>query len=261
MISVIIATKNGEKYIARAIQSVLDQTYAVDEHTKDLLEILVVSDGSTDKTAQVVETLRQKDARIQFISLPQNIGPGLARNIGIEKARGEYIAFIDDDDIWISKDKLRLQKDFLDTHSEYVLVGANKVHIVNEEGRQLYIHINRATDAEIRHSMLLRNCFANSSVLFKKKVFEQAGKFKAMYLAEDYDLWLRMAKLGKVANLTDCDIAYTKRFGNASTTREKEMYVTILKLVKEYKKEYPNFWLGLLRAYGRILVVSIKNLF
>src|SRR3954462_722351 len=106
MISVIIATKNGSKFIAGALQSVQNQSYALDESTKNALEIIVVNDGSTDHTEAVVRSLMEKDNRIQLISLPSNIGPGLARNKGIEKSTSEYIAFLDDDDIWLSTQKL-----------------------------------------------------------------------------------------------------------------------------------------------------------
>lgn len=260
-VSIIIATKNGASYISRALKSIFDQTFAIDHLTKDLLEVLVVDDGSTDSTASLVQEFAAFEPRVRLISLEHNVGPGLARHTGIQQSRGQYIAFIDDDDLWISPDKLMLQYEFLHTHPDHVLVGATQVHVTDEHGMPIRLHINPSSDAQIRQALLRRNCFATSSVLFKKDAYEQAGGFKPMYLAEDYDLWFRMGIKGKFANLDACDIRYTVRPHNASTTNALKMNKINLELVKTYKKNYPGYVLALMKAHARILYLQVKNLF
>ncbi|MFI0425744.1 MAG: glycosyltransferase family 2 protein [Flavobacterium sp.] len=93
LVSIITPSYNSAKFIAETIQSVQNQTY-------QNWEMIIVDDGSSDETESVVLSIIQKDNRIQFYKLSQNLGPAVARNTGIEKASGDYMTFIDADDIW-----------------------------------------------------------------------------------------------------------------------------------------------------------------
>lgn len=95
LVSIITPTFNSAKFIAATIQSVQNQTYSN-------WEMIIVDDGSIDNTEEIILSLIEKDTRIQFYKLNQNSGPAVARNIGIEKAKGKYLTFIDADDIWFS---------------------------------------------------------------------------------------------------------------------------------------------------------------
>lgn len=258
MISVILATKNGARdngrWLDRAIHSVLDQTYTD-------LELIIVSDGSTDNTVSKAQEWQQKDPRIKIIDLEHNIGPGKARDRGIQEARGNYIALIDDDDYWISKNKLELQKNYLDTHPECVLVGAARTQLVDEQNQLIRYYINPQSDRTIRNTILIKNNFMCSTVMFRKDVYLKAGGFASMYLAEDYDLWVRMGLIGSLANIPTIEVAYTVRPGSASKKRRLELYKNDIHIITTYKKHYPHAWLGLLKAHTRILLVSVKNLF
>ena len=145
MISVIITTKNGGKYIARAIRSALEQSVAT-SNAKDPsqfsgFEIVIVSDGSTDNTPTIVRELASKDARIRLIELVQNIGPGLARNLAILGGKIEhntedndalivppitnpFVAILDDDDLWQNPKKIENQILYFNKKPNVVVAGA-----------------------------------------------------------------------------------------------------------------------------------------
>ena len=166
MISVIIATKNGERFIERAIRSVLRQK-GVD------FEVVVVDDASTDGTAGIIRSIAGDDARVKYVYREKNEGPGKARNFAVAQAVGEYIAVIDDDDEWPDANKLNDQADFLNTHADHVLVGAARVDVVDESGKKLFEQSYLKSDADIRNSMLLRNHFTHSGAMYRKNIFDQ----------------------------------------------------------------------------------------
>ena len=253
MVSVIIATKNGGRFIGRAIRSVLHQE-GVD------LEAVVVDDASTDGTASIIRSIAGDDARVTYVYREKNEGPGKARNFGVAHAKGEYIAIIDDDDEWPDANKLKEQADFLDTHPDHVLVGAARVGIVDEAGKKLFEQRYPKSDADIRNSMLLRNYFTHSGVLYRKNVFDRLGGYKNMRLAEDYDLWLRMGTVGKFANLDTFRINWAYRKGSASAKKKWKMNLVTLRLIWNYRKQYPHFVRAWIRGVGRLIWYGVLGL-
>ncbi len=248
MISIIIPTKNGGKWLNRSLTSIEEQT------EKDF-EVIIVSDGSTDNTAQIARELSETRPWLRIIELKENIGPGLARDKGIREAKGDLIALLDDDDEWVSKFKLAVQKDFLLNNPEYVLVGATTITEINDAGGTLSVFKLPYDDASIRSTMFRRNCFVTSSVMFRKDSYLKAGGFSTMYLAEDYDLWFRFGLLGKFANLDKCDINYTIHQQGASKLRQIELYKNILLIIKNHKNNYPNYAVGYIKAKLRVIYV------
>jgi glycosyltransferase involved in cell wall biosynthesis len=184
-ISVIIPTYNGEKYISQAINSVLAQTY------KDY-EIIVVDDGSTDATWQILGTYGQK---IRTFSKP-NGGPGSARNLGIRNAAGSYLAFLDQDDEWLP-DRLAAEVDILDKRPEVALVFAD-ANICSAEGAITgttfsYVKPRRG---KIFKQLYRNNFIANLTVLVRKSCFVELGELDQsgrMMISDDYNMWLRIA--------------------------------------------------------------------
>lgn len=253
MISVIIATKNGERFIERAIRSVLRQEGAE-------LEVIVVDDASTDGTEDIVRSIAQEDARVRYFYKEKNEGPGKARNFAVAQAKGEYIAVLDDDDEWPDTNKLKAQVDFLNTHGDHVLVGAARVDIVDEEGNKLFEQRYPKSDADIRSTLLSRNYFTHSGVVYRKSTFEQLGEYKDMRLAEDYDLWLRMGSVGKFANLDTFRINWTYRKGSASAKKKWKMNLVTLRLVWVYRKQYPHVMRALVRGIARLVWYGVFGL-
>lgn len=263
MISIILATKNGGQYIEKAINSVIAQTYPD-------FELIVISDGSTDNTTDIVKSIKDKDSRIKLYELKTNIGPGKARDIAIRggfvqdtmisPAAGEYIAIIDDDDLWISQEKLFNQKEYLDKNPKVVAVGSSNVSFMNEGNGHIWWLKNCEDPEHVHKRMLGYNPIITSSVMFRKSTYIECGGFSSAYLAEDYDLWLSMGKLGKISNISGCDTQYTVRKGSASKSRQMEMNKAVLALAIKYRKDYPNFLYALTKGYARIILLFIKNL-
>jgi glycosyltransferase involved in cell wall biosynthesis len=263
MISIILATKNGSLYIEKAIESILNQTYTE-------FEVIVISDGSTDGTADIVRNLQSDDSRIKLYELKENIGPGRARDIAIRggtiqdvvisPSLGEYIAIIDDDDLWLSKEKLSAQKKYLDMNPDIVVVGSSKVAFVSEKGGHTWWLHNSEDPEYIHRRMLGYNPIITSSAMFRKSTYISCGGFSPLYLAEDYDLWLSMGKLGKISNISNCDTQYTIRKGSASKSRQMEMNKIVLSLAIKYRNNYPNFIYAFVKGCLRIVLLHIKNL-
>ena len=194
--SVVIPVYNGEKFIAEAIESVLNQE--VPAH-----EVIVIDDGSKDGTAGILETYK---GRVLAKTIP-NGGASNARNTGMAMASGNFIAFLDHDDIWF-RPKLKKFKEAILRHPEVGLFCSDYVLRVHKFGNRLVKHYSAQHyrhllnfDAPLRehpYKMLIREHFIGtpSAVVVKKNVADQAGPFKKIYQpSEDYDFWLRCAQL------------------------------------------------------------------
>ena len=196
-VSVIIPTYNCAQYITEAVESVLNQTY------KDF-EIIVVDDGSTDNTKEVIKPYLNK---IKYI-YQQNSGPSAARNRGIKEAKGEYIAFLDADDIWLAQ-KLELQIKFMEKEKEVGLIFSDMI-LFNEKGiiknsflkeklffNKLSIKPLSSTEKVIYdnvfNALLQENFIPTNTVIVKKECFNKVGFFdKTLFSVEDRDMWLRI---------------------------------------------------------------------
>lgn len=174
MISVIIPLYNKEHYIEQTIKSVLSQTYAD-------FELIIVNDGSTDKSADIVKKV--PDERIVYVS-QSNQGVSAARNAGIKMARGEYIAFLDADDKWMPE---YLEKMYLLTkkYSDYsVFCAAQKKRLISTLPLGVSI---------IEDHCMYNYIYFTGSLLIKKHVFQETEPFReGIQLGEDRDMWLRI---------------------------------------------------------------------
>lgn len=202
LISVIITTYNRADLIGQAIQSVLDQTY-------DHIEIIIVDDGSTDDTAEVVESFNSP--KIQYVWTENWGGPARPRNIGIRKARGECIAFLDADDYW-KKEKLEVQLRHFES-PDIVGVGADSIKVGD-----LQFHSNRPQCEDLIldfNGLLKRQTAALSSLVFKNIGF-QFDESESFKFVEDFDFQLGITlKTGsKIRLLAEPLIFYRIHQGN-----------------------------------------------
>lgn len=206
-VSVIIPTYNCARYISEAIGSALSQTY------RDF-EIIVVDDGSTDNTAEVLDVYK---GQIRLLH-QQNKGVSAARNKGIREARGHYVAFLDADDLWLP-DKLGLQVQIMEANPDTAMVFTDGERLVkafptdyslkplpqhsisdNKEGfwhkiTQVKIDDGSIFKGNYYKDMLLGNLvFFTSSILVRKEILQKVGFLNEnLPSSEDYELWLRMA--------------------------------------------------------------------
>jgi glycosyltransferase involved in cell wall biosynthesis len=192
-VTVLLAVYNGEEYIGEAIRSVLEQSYRG-------FELLIVDDGSTDGTPSVIQTFH--DPRIRVIQNPANLGLSRSLNLGIGEARGEYIARLDADDL-CRPARLERQVRFLDEHPEVALVGCGYEEI-DSEGVSRGFHDLPCEHVQIRWRLYFVNAFVHSAVMFRRSVVNQLGRYDdRLEQSQDFELWSRIARKHRVANLPD----------------------------------------------------------
>ncbi len=182
MISVIIPTFNRAEFLVEAVRSVADQKDVPED-----VEIIVVDDGSTYNTVEALEPLSGKIAYIR----QEHSGVSKARNLGISRSSGEWLAFLDSDDLWLPG-KLRAQMKFFSDHPETFLCQTDEIWIRN--GRRFNARKYHKKPSGYCFSLLLERCLVSpSAVVVHRGIFDFTGLFdESLPACEDYDLWLRI---------------------------------------------------------------------
>ncbi|ASJ08225.1 glycosyl transferase [Thermococcus siculi] len=205
-VSVIIPTYNRHTLLKRAIESVLNQTF-------DDFEVLVIDGARSESTKELVRSLG--DGRVRYI--PQE-GKGIAnaRNLGVLKARGEFIAFIDDDDRW-KEDKLERQLElFRELPGDYGLVYTAFTYYYLERDKILGIKHPKASGDVYRY-MLRDNITGTSTIMVRRNCFKRAGIFRESFVTcEDWDMWLRMSKICRFGAIDEPLVDYSIHSGQFS---------------------------------------------
>jgi hypothetical protein len=209
-LSVVMAAYNGERYIADAIRSVLEQSF------RDF-EFLIVDDGSTDGTSRLVRGFG--DPRIRLIRNAANCGLTRSLNVGLSEARGEFIARLDADDL-CEPGRFASQIQYLDSHPEVGLLGS-WYREVDARGRTRREVRLPCTDAEIRWSLYFHSPFAHSAAMWRREpVLERVGYYNAtLAYSMDYEYWLRIAREMALANVPEYLIRYRVHDGSMTATR------------------------------------------
>lgn len=254
-VSIILPTYNGGKYIRQTIDSVIAQNFCG-------WELLVIDDGSIDNTENIINEYINKDKRIIHFKNEVNLGIQKTLNKGLGGAEGEYIARIDDDDQWIDKDKLKRQVEFLNDNPEYVLVGTGAI-VTNEKGQELFRYLLPEKDQDIRNKILMKNCFTHSSVLFRKESVVKLGGYTEegnVKHLEDYDLWLKLGTIGKLANLPVWGINFMIRDDSLSSMNKLDQFKRNVILIKKYKNNYPNYLYSVIFCRLRLSFYQILNI-
>ena len=210
-VTVIMPVFNGEKYIEKSIASVLSQTF-------NNFEFLIVNDGSTDKTAELIH--RYEDHRIRLICNESNRGITYSLNKGLETAQGDYVARIDSNDL-ASPDRLKLQMKLLRQNPEVALIGSSYALIDDSDKVVKIVQLPTHT-AEIKWRLLFQNCIPHSSAIFKKDIVMALGCYdESFQYAQDYDLWMRISERHQVASI-DEPLLYYRLPGEGSISHEKK---------------------------------------
>lgn len=211
-VSVILPVYNTEKYVAEAIESILNQTYTN-------LELIIINDCSTDRTPEIISEYVQNDPRVRVINNPTNKGPAASRNSGINNSQGEYIALMDADDI-SHPDRLSKQVAFLDKHQEVKVAGSSAIRI-DPAGNPIGKWRLPVKDRIIRWHILFRNSrvFCNPTVMIRRDLFTQVSLYnEAIFSYDDFELWTRIFTHGELylANLSETLLRY-RVHGNSIT--------------------------------------------
>lgn len=182
LVSIITPTFNSEKYISETIKSVQNQTY-------QNWEMLIVDDGSSDNTVEIVKNIAKEDARIQFYPQLQNVGPAKARNIGIENAGGKFMTFLDADDIWFPKFIENSIQTIAETNIHFVFSSYKRSNESLDFVYSDFIVPEKVTYTDIlkTNSISCLTAFIDIEVLGKKKM-------PVIFKRQDMGLWLQYLK-------------------------------------------------------------------
>ena len=180
LVSIITPYYQSKEYIFQSVKSVIQQTYKN-------WELIIVDDENSEESKYLLDKIKIKHKNIKIFSTKNNIGPGFARNLGIEKSKGKFIAFLDSDDYWhkakIEKQMIFLKKNNIDICYTGYSVFSNNKTIYKPKIPPFMNYYN-----------FLKECpICCSSVIIKKKIFNSLG-FKNYQTKEDYELWLRITK-------------------------------------------------------------------
>jgi len=206
--SVVMPVNNGERWLAEAIESVLAQTFTA-------LELIIVDDGSTDASPDIIAAMSGRDSRIRAVRQPRRHGLVSALNRALALARAPLLARLDTDDIALPERLARQARSF-NEQPTLVLLGTSAEKI-DENGRHIG-DVRRETQSE-RLTTLLRksNPFVHSSVMMRTALVQKLGGYREAFLgAEDVDLWLRLSEHGTVANLPQPLVRYRIHGGNVT---------------------------------------------
>ena len=227
LVSIILPTYNCAAFLSHSIGTILSQTY-------NSYEIIVIDDGSTDNTKEVLYPFMQ---RIKYIRLEQNKGLPTARNIGIRSAQGKYIAFIDADDLWLPE-KLQTDIEYFETHPEVSMVYSKHINI-DEKGDDLGGNTKKQLPSGNIFTQLFseQNFIITSSVVVRKEVFETTGLFdEQLFNCQDWDMWLRIAFHFKVAGINKPLVKYRHNPHSLSKNRNNVLKYQKIIIDKIYNK-------------------------
>ena len=227
IVSVIITTYNRGYLIDKAINSVLNQTY------QDY-EIIIVDDGSTDNTKEVVKGFI--DSRINYIFYADNLGVSAARNTGIKASQGEYIALLDSDDEWLPE-KLEKQVVILQNESFEVGVVCSWQFNINANGEYICRRHLPKKGGNIYEDLLYTNPISAPTLLIRKECFEKVGLFDDLLNGqEDWDMWIRISKYYEFALIKIPLLKYRLHPNQISKNLEAKI-ITAKRILVKYSNE------------------------
>lgn len=208
-VSVVTTTYNAAAYVEESLRSILNQTFSE-------FEYLIIDDGSTDETAEIVTSYSARDNRIRFHSLETNRGPATARNIGIELATGKWIAILDSDDVALPT-RLEQQLAYVAADPGIVLLGSACIEI-DAGGHVIKTHHYPSRHSDLVYRLERSQAFPpHSSCLYNTHAVRRLGGFNLRFTqAEDLDLWQRLGETGKLASLPQPLLKIRKHSRNIS---------------------------------------------
>jgi len=210
-ITVVMSVRNAEQYVARAIDSVVAQTFGD-------YEFLIIDDGSTDATGQILSDYARRDARIRILRGPSR-GLSAALNLGLAQARGRLIARMDGDDVCLPT-RFERQFDFLRASPDHVLVGC-RCALIDPQGRPICEKPDTPLDHDEIDRMLLQMKWplVHPALMMRAEPLAKIGGYVERYkTVEDHDVFLKLAEIGRLANLPEVLLHYRQHFSSTVFT-------------------------------------------
>lgn len=229
LVSVVIATYNMAAYLPLAVRSALGQTYKN-------IEILIVDDGSTDSTRDIVEPFLE-DQRVRYL-YQENKGQAAAKNHGVRESRGQYVAFLDADDLWV-RDKLEQQLPLF-FRSPAVGVVFSRVAYIDESGNELRIADNELFRGRVSGQLLIRNFIGFGTAVVRRQCFDRLGSFdEAIRMGIDYDLWLRFSTEYEF-DFVDRPLLRYRVWSGQMSNNCKKRYVSGISIMQRFLERFPD---------------------
>jgi glycosyltransferase involved in cell wall biosynthesis len=226
-VSVVIPTYNRAQYLPQAIQSVLAQTFTD-------YEIVVVDDGSTDNTREVIKPFF---GRIKYLT-QENQGISRTRNRAILESKGRYIAFLDSDDYW-TPEKLAEQVKVLDLNPKVGIVYV-RMPIINDKGEQIGLKPAGVSGRNFQELLELWGDLPTSSVMVRRECFDKAGLFDpSLPPQEDIDMWIRISQFYDLYEIENKVLAYYRRHEDQITVNKIRSYQGFVNIFTKIYETYP----------------------
>lgn len=245
-VTVLLATHNGTRYLAQALQSVLAQTFSD-------FELIIVDDASTEKVKPILNAYH--DSRVRIVHNSRRLGLTKSLNRGLVEAQGDIIARIDDDDVWLDSSKLTKQIARFSQEPKLGLCGTQH-HLIDEAGQHRFTLPLAQTDQAIRTVLLRSNQFAHSAVCFPRRVIDDVGGYdETIRYAQDYELWLRIGTKYQLANLPDLTVAKRIHTQAVSYQHQLAQCLSAAQTAYRYRHQYPGFYAST-GVYSRELLIN-----
>ena len=224
-VSIVVPVYNAENYIRQTVQSVLDQTYTN-------WELILVENGSSDNSAEVLKELELKDARIRILDMKDNVGAARARNAGTDAAEGKYLAFLDADDLWRA-DKLEKEIAFLEEKNAlFVFTG----YEFGDENAKPTGKIVKVPET-INHKQAMKNTtIFTSTVMFDLSVLGKEKLHMPVIKSEDTALWWSVLKEGVLAYGLNENLVIYRRPAKSLSSNKIEALRRIWNLYRKWEK-------------------------
>jgi glycosyltransferase involved in cell wall biosynthesis len=225
-VSVLMPAYNARRYLAEAIDSILAQTF------RDF-ELVIVDDGSTDDTPEILKRYAAQEPRVRIVSRP-NTGISGALNDGLETCRAPLVARMDADDV-AEPQRLERQVAYMDAHADCVLLGSD-VLLIDPAGLPIGIDQNQPAHEEIERQLLRGRGGAvyHPSAMMRRHAIDRVGRYRAAFNdSEDLDLFLRLAEIGRVANLPEPLLRYRRHLNSVTQNRYQNQWRLKRQIVAE----------------------------
>jgi len=213
-VSVLMPVFNAQRYVAQAVESILNQTFSD-------FEFIIIDDGSTDESLKILQRYAAQDRRIRLVDRPnKGITPTL--NEGIALSQGEFIARMDADDVAFER-RLEVQYDFMHANP-CVLCCGSFYQLIDRRGRAISVVENPLANDDIQKECLSgRNCICHPAAMFRRAAVTEVGGYDEYFeAAQDLDLWLRLGEHGALANVPEVLVKY--RLNPLSITSTKRLF-------------------------------------
>ncbi len=220
IVSIILPTYNGEKYICDSINSVINQTYTD-------WELIVIDDCSTDSTYQLVQEYAQRDNRIKLFRNEKNLKLPATLNVGFSKATGKFLTWTSDDNLYMENAIERMVA-LLQSNKQLALVFS-RMENIDFKGDSLGL-----TDIPESEQEIFYHNIVGASFMYTRTIYEEIGGYDTnKFLMEDYDYWLRISRKAEIKYIPDVLYKYRQHLGSLTESRNRQVLEGKVKILEE----------------------------